>query len=88
MLGGGWNGDDGVGCKMKASEEIVRLIPVSKLERNPWGLEVGPPLSDEDYDSLEASIRRKGVQIPLIAWKKGKRLIVLSGSIACESPRS
>ncbi len=62
------------------AKETVTHIPVLKLKPNPWGLEVGPSLSDEDYETLKASIERNGIQIPLIAWKSGKRLIVLSGS--------
>jgi len=37
-------------------------------------------LSDGDYRVLKASIRRNGIQIPLIAWRRGKGLVVLSGS--------
>lgn len=63
-----------------AAKEIVTHVPVSKLKPNPWGLEVGPPLSDEDYETLKASIERNGIQIPLIVWRHGKGLVVLSGS--------
>ena len=63
-----------------AAKEIVTHVPVSKLKPNPWGLEVGPPLSDEDYETLKASIERNGIQIPLIVWRRGKGLVVLSGS--------
>ncbi len=60
--------------------ETVERIPVARLHRNPWGLEVGPPLSSEDYELLRLSIQKDGIQIPLIAWRHGKRLVVLSGS--------
>jgi DNA modification methylase len=63
-----------------AKNEIVIRVPVSKLKPNPWGLEVGPPLADEDYETLKASIERDDVQMPLIAWRRGKQLVVLSGS--------
>jgi len=63
-----------------ATNEIVIRVPVSKLKPNPWGLEVGPPLADEDYETLRLSIERDDVQMPLIAWRRGKHLIVLSGS--------
>jgi ParB family transcriptional regulator, chromosome partitioning protein len=59
--------------------ERVQHIPVKRLRSNPSGSEVGPPLSDEDYELLRLSIQRDGIQIPLIVWKHGKRLIVLSG---------
>jgi DNA modification methylase len=65
---------------MPRAKETVTYCPVSKLAPNPWGLEVGPPLTDEDNELLKSSIERDGIQIPLIVWRHGKRLIVLSGS--------
>lgn len=65
---------------MPAAKETVVHIPVSKLKTNPWQSEVGPPLSDADYAMLRESVERHGIQIPLIAWRRGKRLVVLSGS--------
>ena len=62
------------------AKETVSHVPVSKLNPNPWDLEVGPPLSNEDYETLKASIERHGIQIPLIVWQRGKSLVVLSGS--------
>jgi hypothetical protein len=62
------------------SREIVIRVAVSKIKPNPWGAEVGPPLNDEDYRTLKASIRRGGIHIPLIVWRRGKQLVVLSGS--------
>ena len=56
----------------RTAHEIVIQVVVSKLKPNPWGLEVGPPLADEDYRTLKASIRRGGIHIPLIVWKCGK----------------
>jgi DNA modification methylase len=58
--------------------ERVTHCRINDLAANPWGLEVGPPLSIEDAELLEASIARDGIQIPLIVWEKGK--IVLSGT--------
>ena len=60
--------------------ESVEHVPITRLHRNPWGLEVGPPLSSEDYELLRLSIKKDGIQIPLIVWRRGKRLVVLSGS--------
>jgi ParB-like chromosome segregation protein Spo0J len=37
-------------------------------------------LSSEDEEVLRLSIKKDGIQIPLIAWRRGKRLVVLSGS--------
>jgi site-specific DNA-methyltransferase (adenine-specific) len=65
---------------MPATKEIVRHVAVERLHPNPWGSEVGPPLSTEDYETLRLSIERNGIQIPLIAWKRGTKLVVLSGS--------
>ena len=64
----------------RTAKETVIQVPVSKLTSNPWGLEVGPPLADEDYERVRLSIKRDGVQMPLIVWKRGKRLVVLSGA--------
>ena len=55
-------------------KETVEHVPVARLHQNPWGLEVGPPLSAEDYEPLRLSIKKDGIQIPLIAWRNGKRL--------------
>ena len=62
------------------ARETVTHVPVSKLKPNPWGAEVGPPLSAEDDEALKSSISKSGIQIPLIVWKRGKGLVVLSGS--------
>ena len=62
------------------ARETVTHVPVSKLKPNPWGLEVGPPLSVEDDETLRTSISKSGIQTPLIVWKRGKGLLVLSGS--------
>ncbi len=37
-------------------------------------------MSSEDEEVLRLSIKKDGIQIPLIAWRRGKRLVVLSGS--------
>ena len=65
---------------MSTTNETVTRCLVSKLAPNPWGREVGPPLTGEDSGSLKASIERDGIQIPLIAWRHGNRLVILSGS--------
>ncbi|MFA6364702.1 DNA methyltransferase [Methanoregula sp.] len=65
---------------MSTANEIVAHCLVSKLEPNPWNIEVGPPLTYEDSKFLKESIERDGIQIPLIVWRNGNHLIVLSGS--------
>lgn len=60
--------------------EKVQHVPIKRLQPNPWQAEVGPPLSDQDFAMLKTSIERNGIQIPLIAWRHGGRLVVLSGS--------
>jgi DNA modification methylase len=62
------------------TKETIIQVPVAHLQPNPWGTQVGPQLADEDYEMLRLSIKDDGVQIPLVAWRRGKRLVVLSGS--------
>ena len=59
--------------------ENVRQIATKELRPNPWGIKVGPPLSQEDDAQLRSSIAMSGIQIPLIVWRSGSRLVVLSG---------
>ena len=65
---------------MPTAKETVVHVPVPRLKPNPWQFEVGPPLSDADFAMLRTSIERNGIQIPLIVWRRGTKLIVLSGS--------
>jgi hypothetical protein len=37
-------------------------------------------LSIEDDELLRLSIKKDGIQIPLIVWRRGKRIVILSGS--------
>ena len=60
--------------------ETVLLTPVEQLGPNPWAAEVGLPLSAEDEKSLRLSITTMGIQIPVVAWARGDRLVVLSGT--------
>jgi hypothetical protein len=60
------------------TEKIIH-VAIGRLRANPWGIEVGPPLATEDYETLRLSIKRDRINIPLIVWKRGKHLIVLSG---------
>ena len=55
-----------------AKNEIVIRVPVSKLMPNPWGSGGGLLLADEDYERLRLSIERDDIQMPLIAWRRGK----------------
>ena len=69
------------------SEAVVR-IDVKRLEPHPWAAEVGLPLSAEDREALRLSIiEAKGVRIPLVVWKRGDRLVVLSGTNRLEIAR-
>ena len=74
------SGENSMTSARTKAKETVMPIPIVRLRPNPWGLEVGPPLSAEDDEALRASIAKSGIQIPLIAWRRGKRLVVLSGS--------
>ena len=74
------SGEKDQGEIVMAANETIKQVPIKRLRPNPWGLEVGPPLGNEDYRALKASIRTNGIQIPLVVWVRGARLVVLSGS--------
>jgi len=60
--------------------ETIHQHPVRYLKPNRWGRKVNPALSPEDMESLHASIKADGIQIPLVAWKTKKGNIVVSGN--------
>jgi hypothetical protein len=40
----------------KTARETVTHVPTSRLAPNPWGPEVGPPLSAEDDEALRLAL--------------------------------
>jgi len=65
---------------MKDRNESIIQVPLNRLKPNPWAAEVGPPLSEEDYETLRFTIRIHGIQMPLVLWQRGKDLVILAGT--------
>src|SRR3990172_8142749 len=62
-----------------ARSERVHQAPLKRLTPNRWGPDINPAISDEDFAALESSIRRDGIQIPLVVWRTGKRNLIVAG---------
>lgn len=61
--------------------DTVQSVAVKDLTPNPWGTDINPPMTDDDYQRLKADIEsHMEVQIPLITWLNKGKTIVVSGN--------